>query len=61
MRKKQKYCFKNFHFILGLLKNHILNHILNLNLLHEIPFYDKLSIQKISKAFKNMKEVIKLK
>ena len=52
MRKKQKHCFKNFHFIIGLLKNHILNHILNLNLLHEIPFYDKLSIEKYQKHLK---------
>ena len=33
----------------------------NIDLLHELPFHDKLSIEKISKHLKDMQEVIELK
>ena len=42
---------KRFHFIIHPLKNHELN-ILETDLLHELSFYDELSIYGISKAFK---------
>ena len=42
---------KRFHFIIHPLKNHELN-ILKTDLLHELSFYDELSIYGISKAFK---------
>ena len=58
MKQKQKYCFKNFRFKTHSLKNDILN-FLKTDLLHELPFYDELSI-KISKAFKRYAGVIKL-
>ena len=42
--KAAKRLFQNFQFIMYQLKNN--------ELLHELPFYDKLSIEKILKAFK---------
>ena len=51
MKKKQKDCLKNCHFIMLQLKNNTLN-VLILDLLRELPFHHKLIIVKTSKAFK---------
>ena len=59
MKKKQKDCSENFHFIIHSLKKKkkkkkkkcILN-IEKTDLLHELLFHDELSIKKTSEAFK---------
>ena len=43
MKNKQNNYFKYFHFITFLLKSQIL---------HELPFYNELSVVEISEAFK---------
>ena len=50
MKKKQKDCFKNFHFVL--IEKPCIGHLRNIDVLHELPFYDELSIVKISQACK---------
>ena len=52
MKKKQKDCLKNFDFVIFQLKDNVLNIYKNINLLHELPFYDALSVKQISKVFK---------
>ena len=47
MKKKQKNYFKYFHFIMFQKLS-----IYQTELLHELPFYDKLSVVEISKAFR---------
>ena len=49
-KKKAKYFFKNFNYIIHSLKNHV----------HELTFYDKLSIENISKAFKKYARTYKI-
>ena len=51
MEKKQKNYFKNFHFIIHSSKSQIKG-LKNIDLLHELPFYDQLSIYEMTKAFK---------
>ena len=48
--KKQKDCFKNFHFIMK-----------NRKLLHKLPCYDEVNIYEMSKSFGWLQELIKLK
>ena len=60
MKKKQKYCFKIFHFIIHSLKYHALKHFKNINLVHELPFYDQLYIEKYQKHLKDMQENMEL-
>ena len=50
MKKKQKDCFKNFCFVL--IEKPCIERVKNIDLLHELPFYDELSTVKISQAFK---------
>ena len=45
----QKLPFKNFD---ALIEKPRIKHLRNIDLLHELPFYDELNIEKISKAFK---------
>ena len=52
MKEKQKYCFKNFLFYNVSIEKSPIKHLKNIELLHVLPFYDGLSIVKISKAFK---------
>ena len=53
VKKKQKNYFKYFLFIMFSLKNKTkIKHLSNIELLHEIPVYDELSVVEISKAFK---------
>ena len=49
-KKKAKHFFKNFSYIIHSLKNHV----------HELTFYDKLSIENISKAFKKYARTYKI-
>ena len=46
-KKKQKDCVKNFQRFKKRIKR-----LKNIDLLHKLPFYNELSIDKISKAFK---------
>ena len=53
VKKRQKNYFKYFLFIMFSLKNKTkIKHLSNIELLHEIPVYDELSVVEISKAFK---------
>ena len=38
-----------------------MKHLKNIDLLHELPFYDELSIEKYQKHVRDMQEVIELK
>ena len=48
----RKYCLKKYHFIRFQLKNHTLNVLIFIELLHELPFYNELSIVKRLKTFR---------
>ena len=52
MKKKQKDCFKGFHFYNVLIKKSKIKHLRNIDLLHELPPYNELSIKQISDTFK---------
>ena len=47
MKKKQKDCFKNIGFY-----NTFIKHLKNIDLRHELLFYDGLSMMQVLKAFK---------
>ena len=49
MKKKQKIYFKHYN---GSIEKSEINKLSNIELLHELPLYDELSITKVSKAFK---------
>ena len=51
MKKKQKDYFKYFRFIMSLIEKPKVKGLKNIDLLHELPFYDKLNIYEMSKAF----------
>ena len=51
MKKKQKDYFKYFRFIMSLIEKPKVKGLKNIDLLHELPFYDKLNIYEILKAF----------
>ena len=44
MKKKQKNCLKNNHFIMCQLKNKKLKKNNNVDMLSELPFYDELNL-----------------
>ena len=50
--KETKRLFQKLPFYNVLIEKPRIKRLKNLDLLHELPFYDKLSIFKISKAFK---------
>ena len=52
MKKKLKDCFKGFHFHNVLIKKSKIKHLRNIDLLHELPSYNELSIKQISDAIK---------
>ena len=52
MKKEQKKLFQMFPFHNVLIKKPKIKHLSNIELLHELPFYDELSVVEISKAFK---------
>ena len=37
-----------------------IKHLKNINLLHELPFYNKLSVKQVSKAFKRYEKTYKI-
>ena len=51
IKKKQKDCFKNSHFIMQK-KPPYIKRLKNRDILQELPFYNELGIVKTSKAFK---------
>ena len=55
--KKGKRLFQKLPFYNVLIEKPLIKHLKNIDLLHELPFYDKLTIVKIS----DMQEVIDLK
>ena len=60
MKKKQKDCFKNFHFIIHSLQKPCIKHLKNIDLLNELPFHNELSIKQIWKAFKRYAKSYKI-
>ena len=42
----------NFHFIIHSLKKPRIKHLKNIDLLHQLPFYDALNTKKILKTFR---------
>ena len=55
--KKGKRLFQKLPFYNVLIEKPLIKHLKNIDLLHELPFYDKLTIVKIS----DMQKVIELK
>ena len=53
--------FRLIPFYNVLIEKHKIKGLKNIDLLHELPFYDELNIKQISKHFGGMQEVIKLK
>ena len=51
--KEAKGFFQKLPLFNTFIKKSCVKHFENVDLLHELPFYDELSIEKISKAFKN--------
>ena len=60
MKNKQKDCFKSFYFIIFLIKKAQIKHLKNIGLLHELSFYDELTIAKISQVFKRYARTYKI-
>ena len=52
IEKEVKELFQILPFYNVLIKNPKIKHLSNIELLHELPFYDELSVVEISKAFK---------
>ena len=52
MKKKQKKIFQKLPFYNVLIEKPKIKHLSNIDLLHELPFYDELSVAEISKVFK---------
>ena len=52
IEKEAKELFQILPFYNVLIKNPKIKHLSNIELLHELPFYDELSVVEISKAFK---------
>ena len=50
--KQAKELFQIFPFYIALIGKPKIKHLSNIKLLHELPFYDELSVGEISKAFK---------
>ena len=59
--KQAKILFQILIFYNVLIEKRKIKGLKNMDLLHELPFYDELDIKKISEAFGCMQEVIKLK
>ena len=59
--KEAKRLFHELGFYIVLIEKAHIKRLKNIDLLHELPFYHKLSIVKTSQAFKKMLEIIKLK
>ena len=59
-KKEAKGLFQKLPFKKFIKKSHI-KHLKNIDLLHEIPFYDELNIKQISKAFKKYSKSLQLK
>ena len=49
---KKKGVFQKLPFYNVLIEKPKIKHLSNIDLLHELPFYDELSVAEISKAFK---------
>ena len=59
--KETKILFQELPFYNVLIEKPLINRLKNINLLHDFPFYDELSITRILGAFKRYAKVIKLK
>ena len=59
--KETKILFQELPFYNVLIEKPLINRLKDINLLHDFPFYDELSITKILRAFKRCAKVIKLK
>ena len=60
-KKEAKILFQTLPFYNVLTENPEIKKLSNIELLHELPFYDELVLQKCQKHLKGMQEVIKLK
>ena len=59
--KEAKALFRELPFYNILIEKPKIKHLRNIDLLHELPFCNELSINKISKAFKGYARSLKLK
>ena len=59
--QKTKKLFKKFPFHNFLIKNPKIKGLKNIDLLHDLPFYDELNFDECQKHWGGMQEVIKLK
>ena len=50
--KEAKRLFQKFPFFNAFIEKPRIKHLKNIDLLHELPFYNELSIKQVSKAFK---------
>ena len=60
MKRKQKYCFKKFPFYNVPIEKPRIKLPKHIDLRHELPFYNELSILQISKAFKGYAKSYKI-
>ena len=58
--KEAKRLLQNLTFYNTFIKKRRLKHLQDMNLPHELPFYDELSIEKISKVFKTQTRSYKI-
>ena len=59
--KDTKRLLQELPFYNVLIEKPLINRLKDINLLHDFPFYDELSITKILRAFKRCAKVIKFK
>ena len=59
--KEAKRLFQKLPFYNGLIEKPLIKCLKNIDLLHELPFYDELSIEKISKACKRYAKSYRIK
>ena len=59
--KEAKILFQKLPFYNALIEKLRIKHLKNIDLLHDLPFYNELSIKQVSKVFKRYVRVIKLK
>ena len=59
--KEAKKLFQELPFYNGLIEKPKIKHLTNVELRHELPFFDELNVVEISKAFKRYARSYKLK
>ena len=59
-KKEAKRLFQKFSFYNTFIEKPKIKHLKNMDLLHELPFYDELNIEKISKGFGRYAKIYKI-